>query len=478
MDVPGVKSLPGIESPELLDGQRPSARSAIPKGVRSISIDASEPTRLLLTASSFPDGAGELTLCVAALDAVDDVVEAYRGTVTFAHQTGGLPASYTFTAKDSGAHRFIFRGEGIERFRIAAEDEAAGISGLSNFIQSTPLDDRYSLFFADLHGHSNLSDGTGTPEDYFRYARDVSGLDVAALTDHDAHGLLPLDEHPNLFARIKQASKSANKPGRFVTFPGYEWTNWTFGHMHVLFKYEAAARIESMRRRTTPEKLWKALPPGNAITIPHHPGGGPIPFDWNHYDRRFMPLVEITSIHGSSAYLGTPRMIYRPVPGHFVKAALARGYPLGILGSGDTHNGHPGQGDRKAPTSGLAGIFATELTRDAVWDALKHRRVFATSGPRICLSFSVAGTLMGGDLDAPVGSTLPYAGTVYGSERIEKIEIVRNGEVIGEARPQASSATIRGEETSVPPQTSYYYLHVLQFDEEEAWSSPVFVHAK
>jgi len=33
-----------------------------------------------------------------------------------------------------------------------------------------------------------LSDGTGTPEDYFAYARDVAALDVIALTDHDHWG--------------------------------------------------------------------------------------------------------------------------------------------------------------------------------------------------------------------------------------------------------------------------------------------------
>ena len=32
------------------------------------------------------------------------------------------------------------------------------------------------LYWADLHGHTRHSDGTGTPYDYFRYARDVARL--------------------------------------------------------------------------------------------------------------------------------------------------------------------------------------------------------------------------------------------------------------------------------------------------------------
>lgn len=38
----------------------------------------------------------------------------------------------------------------------------------------------------DLHTHSNRSDGTDTPAQLVRNARDVAGLDVVALTDHDA----------------------------------------------------------------------------------------------------------------------------------------------------------------------------------------------------------------------------------------------------------------------------------------------------
>ena len=49
--------------------------------------------------------------------------------------------------------------------------------------ESNPLvvsDEAEAILWADLHGHSQLSDGTGTPDQYYRYARDVAGLDVAA----------------------------------------------------------------------------------------------------------------------------------------------------------------------------------------------------------------------------------------------------------------------------------------------------------
>ncbi|MDI6740114.1 MAG: hypothetical protein QME74_07100, partial [Candidatus Edwardsbacteria bacterium] len=40
-------------------------------------------------------------------------------------------------------------------------------------------------YYGELHGHTNLSDGYGTVGHYFRYARDTSGLEFTAVTDHD-----------------------------------------------------------------------------------------------------------------------------------------------------------------------------------------------------------------------------------------------------------------------------------------------------
>jgi len=86
-------------------------------------------------------------------------------------------------------------------------------------------------------------------------------------------------------------------------------------------------------------------------------------------------------------------------------------YPLGFIGSTDTHNGTPGhvtatgfpghigivdghlEGRLGAGNAthdgvinnpgGLAGVWALENSRDAVFDAIRRRETFATSGPRI-----------------------------------------------------------------------------------------------
>ena len=223
-----------------------------------------------------------------------------------------------------------------------------------------------------------------------------------------------------------------------------------------------------------PPGLWSALEGHDAITVSHHSGGGPVPTDWSHHNPRFEPVVEIVSIHGNSEAWGALRMIYRPVKGRFVQDALSRGYKLGFVGSGDTHNGHPGMGDPSAPTAGLAGILAAERTREGVFEALRARRVFATTGPRIVILFWVEGGFMGEEVAA--SDEVAYRGEVWAQERIDRVEVIRDGVVVATAHPDTLHARIEGTDSGPLEDEGYYYLRLTQFDEAQAWSSPVFYH--
>ena len=51
-------------------------------------------------------------------------------------------------------------------------------------------------------------------------------------------------------------------------------------------------------------------------------------------------------------------------------------------------------------SSGYAGIWATDNTREALWDAMKRKEVYATTGPRMIVRF-----FGGWDFDAKDGQT-------------------------------------------------------------------------
>ena len=123
-------------------------------------------------------------------------------------------------------------------------------------------------------------------------------------------------------------------------------------------------------------------------------------------------MTEIVSVHGSSEAPDAPAVIHEPVAGHFVRDALARGYRLGFVGSGDSHDGHPGAFTTDPAEGGLAAILSEELTREGVLRALRARRVYATNGARIVLRVALGGAPMGGVVPARPGATARDAARV------------------------------------------------------------------
>jgi hypothetical protein len=187
-------------------------------------------------------------------------------------------------------------------------------------------------------------------------------------------------------------------------------------------------------------------------------------------------VTEVSSVHGSSEAADSPLPIYSAVAGHYVRDALDRGYVLGFIGSGDTHDGHPGLGHLATGTGGLAAVLSEERTRESVLGALRARRTYAISGPRIILRFSVDGTPMGGTLPAAPGDG-PHTIAVraIGTAPLERMDVVRAGAVV--ATEPASGAEREASWTATTPRLApgeYVYVRVVQRDGAVAWSSPVF----
>ena len=382
----------------------------------TITVEPSFPARLIATVPSSVAPGDEVDLHLAVLDRFGNTGVDFVGHVDFPGLPPGVvaPERVEFTQSDLGRKtvRIRLEEQGIHRMLARALPAVAPNGAPADFegwlSESNPIEvsERAPrILWADLHGHTNLTDGTGTPEDYFVYARDVAGLDVVSLTDHDHWGMLKIDATPDMWDRIKGATRAAHAPGSFVTLLGYEWTSWIHGHRHVLY-FEDEGEIYSAvdENYESPVQLWEALRGLGipALTFAHHSAGGPIPTNWDiPPDPEFEPVTEIMSVHGSSEAYDSPARIYSPVPGNFVRDALDRGYRLGFLASGDSHDGHPGLTGLASPNSGLAAILAEDLTRESVLEALRARRCYATSGSRILLRCALDGSRMGATIAPP-----------------------------------------------------------------------------
>lgn len=421
-------------------------------------------------------------IALSVLDRANNLVEYYDGRIKLkvVGNRATLPTEVVFRPKDRGTLRVAVTANSPGIISIEASDASKKLErAISNpTVVAETNDEPLKLYWADLHGHSNYSDGTGVPEDYFRYARDVARLDVVALTDHDNWGYEPLSKSTRLQTQILDVVRRFHEPGKFVTIAGYEWTNWTYGHMHVLFAEDDQTLIIPWNEPLgiDPETLWNALGSRDCITIPHHTGGGPIPFYWKFYNPQFVPVVEITSVHGVSERMGHPQGIDSPVKSGMVQSALARGYRLGLIGSGDTHDGHPGMKSISGGVSGLAGIYARELNREAIFEALRARRVYATSGCRSILRFHMNKTHMGGIAKLFKTDQLrQFTVNVLADSPIAEITMVKNNQNIASKSGDGIFMTWQWMDTEPAKRGDYYYTRVKQIDNQWIYSSPIWI---
>ncbi len=459
-----------------VDGDGDGIRGLVP-GPPEVDVVAAAAQRLVLTLPSVVRPGESARLTIATVDAVGNAGSAAAHSIEVSSSPPGLelPERLEIGRKDDGAIAVEISAPTSGIFQVVART-GSGLVGESNPVFVTPKLPR--VLWADLHGHSKLSDGTQTPEGYYRYARDVAGLDVAALTDHDHWGMQPLALHPEIWRWIREATDAFHQPGRFVTVLGYEWTNWLHGHRHVLYFSDQGEVLSSIDPDFEhPSQLWAALEGKPALTFAHHSAGEPVPTNWDIAPHPTLePVTEIVSVHGSSEAMDSPGLLRGPVPGNTVRDALDRGYRLGFIGSGDSHDGHPGLAGLASPSAGLAALVTEAHSREGVRAALTARRAYATNGPRMLLHATLDGHAIGSSLATDDGSEAhELVVMALGTRPLVRIDLVRSGRVV-DAIEIEEGRTLKRLERTIPRLTEgeYLYLRVFQDDGGVAWSSPFF----
>jgi len=365
------------------------------------------------------------------------------------------------------------------------------------------------IYWGDLHSHTHYSvDGVG--KDNFNYARNTSGLDFYAMTDHSvpaigkySQGLGP--DTPDLWAEYNAKVDKYYEPGKFATIHAYECSlGAPYGHHNVYFRGAAGTlRDESDVSLTG---LWDSLKAGQALTIPHHTGKMPIPLFWYPQNPELNRNIEIYSAHGlSESYDPEGPLSFensnfttlsKSAPGpQYVQDAWMQGLVLSTVASSDDHSGHPGQ-----PRYGLAAVMARHLTREEIWDGLHDRNTYGTTGVRILLDFSINGTPMGQQVT--VASLPRLSLEAHGTDLIERIEILRYSKsmsidslessdhtrgsgvriyfkVIHTIQPNEYDVTLTHVDKDFA-EDSIYYVRLKQAGLVEnrismAWSSPIWV---
>jgi len=125
-------------------------------------------------------------------------------------------------------------------------------------------------------------------------------------------------------------------------------------------------------------------------------------------------------------------------------------------------------------------LYATELTRDALWETMKHtRHMYGSTGERILLEFDIEGNMIGTEITKSSSPEINV--TVGGTKSIEKIEVFKYSGSKGWEIIHTEEPSDRICEFSFIDlfffEDSVYYVRVTQLrDRELAWSSPIWVN--
>lgn len=301
------------------------------------------------------------------------------------------------------------------------------------------------VFFGDIHNHCGVSYGHGPLEDALKNA--ALQLDYVAVTGHAgwpdmADEAMPksvVEYHEDGFERLRRNWKyyverveAYNRSDSLVTFFSYEYHSFRFGDRTVITpKAPPAPDLPD-----DPKGLEKLLQnfdarSRQALLLPHHIGyrTGYRGINWDSVTDLASPLIEIYSMHGLAELDESGVFPYMHTMGplngaNTMQAGLEAGHHFGVTASTDHHSAHPG-----SYGYGRTGVWAEELSREAIWAALLDRRTYAVTGDRIELTFAVNGAPLGSCIEASKDVRLVEA-TVSGRAALDRVELVKNNRVI------------------------------------------------
>ena len=286
------------------------------------------------------------------------------------------------------------------------------------------------------------------------------------------------------WATIQQATERWDEPGRFVTLLGFEYRNGLCD-MCVYYPGSEGPLLRGIDGHLADaSELTRRVKRAGGMIVPHFHFGA----DWSGFDPEVYRVLEIYSQHGSAEYPGCPREIpylkkqvqksSKTNEDCYAHDALRLGYRLGFTAGSDTHSARPGFSDwtRVCRTylGGLTAVFAPELTREAVWQALYDRRCYGTTGNRSLLEFTVNGVPMGSEVTVEPGSPRQVSVVCFADGELDAVTVFRSGETWVHEDVSGNSVERTYEDHDGTP-SDWYYVRVDLAGGEMVWSSPVWV---
>ena len=307
----------------------------------------------------------------------------------------------------------------------------------------------YQLYYGNLHSHTSYSDGVLTPVDAYQYARDSADLDFLAVTDH----LHLLDT--NEFVHMQNMATQSTVNGSFVAIYGYEWTSNVYGHVNVYNTTEMTPI--STYYDWSGFINWLTDRP-NAFTQFNHPGRNVAFNNWNNFDYvdevtdSSFSLIEFQNVQQATDYY---------------ELALNKGWHLSPVWNQDNHAADWGN-----KNNGRAGVWASDLTANSIFEAIRAGRTVATMDKNASVWIEVFGNSMGLTVDRVANIPLEIILHDGDNEAWQHIEIVCSNGIVDSFSATGNIDTIIYLNLI---DDKYVFVRAIQADSDYVWSAPIYV---
>ena len=357
----------------------------------------------------------------------------------------------------------------------------------------------YQLYFGQLHGHTQYSDGSGTLDSALSYIRslpDSANVQFVAFTDHSNYfdsknapnveaalydtSLVKDSDASHSWKTYKDTIAQFNKDnaGDMVAIGGFEMT-WSGGpgHINTFNTPGIVSRNNSTLNNKTDDAGMKAYyallsqtEGANSISQFNHPGttfGNFKDFSyWNPVIDSRMYMVEVGNGEGQIGAGG-----YYPSYEQYIMA-LDKGWHLAPTNNQDNHQGKWGNANDARDV-----ILTDNFTEEGIYDAIRALRMYATEDKNLELGYTVNGLMMGSSIKTVPGK-LDIEVSVYDPDRtdtISKVEVVVNSGKVAHVWDDPAELKNGTLSVTLAPEYSYYFIRVTQKDGDLAVTAPVWV---
>lgn len=350
-----------------------------------------------------------------------------------------------------------------------------------------------------LHAESEKNDSQESIEACLREFRDEKALQFYGTSPFESTD----ETTPDMWKQISSQVAEFNEEQRFCTFLGFQYPSDEGLRQIVYYKdLKPLLRKKEAKSNVLP-KVYKLLNPKEALVIPSFTMGKGFETDFEHFEPELEKVVEIYNAWGSSectAKEGNTRPIrssskkgVQETEVGSILNALKKNRRFGFVAGGLDDRGIYAdffENDQVQYSPGLTAVLSADQSKEAVVQALMHRSCYATTGARIIVGLSIAGTHMGGELSTKTKPGLVInrhlVGYVAGTAALKEVVLLRNGTPIKHFNTKDFALDFAFDDSehlskcalASPddrPHFVFYYLRVTQQDGHIAWSSPIWV---